>query len=197
MNDADLPARDEVAALLTRVTQADAASAEQLTSVLYGELRRLARAYMQRERREHTLQPTALANEVYLKLLDAQDVDWQGRAHFLSIAARTMRTILVDHARRKNAKKRGGDRERVPLHEAAQALGTQDVDVLDLDDALEALGAMDARKVQVVEMRFFSGMTAKEIAEVLDRSTDTVQDDWYAARAWLKVRLDASPRRPE
>lgn len=189
MQDAHQPTGDDLSALLARVTRADAGSAEQLSEVLYDELRRLARAYMRRERREHTLQATALANEAYMKLLDADHVDWQGRAHFLAIAARTMRTILVDHARRRNAKKRGGDRERVPLHEATLALGSTNVDVLDLEAALDELAALDARKVQVVEMRFFSGMTAKEIAQVLGVSADTVQDDWYAARAWLKVRL--------
>ncbi len=178
-----------MAALVTRVTRADPGSTEALSAVLYNELRRLARAYMQRERREHTLQPTALANEAYLKLLDADGIDWQGRAHFLAIAARTMRAILVDHARRRDAKKRGGDLERLPLTEAVNALGTPVLDVLDLEAALEELGELDPRKVRVVEMRFFSGMTSKEIAEVLGVSAPTVQDDWYAARAWLRTRL--------
>lgn len=185
----DPPTHDGIAALLTRVTQADPASAEQLASVLYTELRGLARAYMQRERKEHTLQPTALANEAYIKLLNADGIDWQGRAHFMAIAARTMRTILVDHARRKGARKRGGDRARVPLSDTVHELGAPDLDVLDLEKALEELSALDPRKVNVVEMRFFSGMSAKEIGEVLGVSAATVQDDWYAARAWLRVRL--------
>ena len=175
--------------LITRATQAGGSSTEELSDILYKELRRLARAYMHRERREHTLQPTALANEAYLRLIGGADLNWQGRAHFLAIAARTMRIILVDHARKRGAQKRGGDRERVPLQEAIDALGTPDLDVLDVEEALTELRELDARKVEVVEMRFFGGMTAKDIATVLGISPATVQDDWYAARAWLRARL--------
>ncbi len=183
------PDLSEVAELITHVTQAHAASATELADMLYRELRRMARAYMRRERREHTLEPTALANEAYLRLVNAGDVDWQGRAHFLGIAARTMRLVLVDHARRRDAKKRGGDRERLPLHEATVALGQPDLAILDLDAALGELATLDERKARVVEMRFFSGMQAKEIGEVLGIAAATVQDDWYAARAWLRGRL--------
>lgn len=178
-----------MADLVARATQTGGASTQELSDVLYKELRRLARTYMQRERREHTLQPTALANEAYLRLIGGAEIDWQGRAHFLAIAARTMRAILVDHARRRNAQKRGGDQVRIPLHEAIQALGTPDLDVLDVEAALDELRTLDARKVDVVEMRFFGGMTAQEMAAVLGVSAATVQDDWYAARAWLRTRL--------
>lgn len=183
------PSQQAVADLAARVSQIGGASTEELSNTLYTELRRLARVYMNRERREHTLQPTALANEAYMRLVGGAEIDWQGRAHFLAIAARTMRAILVDHARKRNAKKRGGDRERVPLQEAIDALGTPDLDVLDVEAALTELRELDARKVEVVEMRFYGGMAAKDIAAVLGVSAATVQDDWYAARAWLRTRL--------
>lgn len=181
-----------MADLVTRISRSGGASTEELSDTLYTELRKLARVYMNRERREHTLQPTALANEAYVRLIGGAEIDWQGRAHFLAIAARTMRAILVDHARKKNAQKRGGDRVRVPLQEAIDALGTPDLDVLDVETALLELRELDPRKVHVVEMRFFGGMAAKEIATVLGIAPATVQNDWYAARAWLKTRLSSA-----
>jgi len=160
-----------------------------LTEVVYGELRALAGAYMQRERAGHTLQPTALANEVYLRLVDKTRIQWRGRAQFLAIAARAMRQILVEHARARATAKRGGDRARISLSDTSGIVDEQAIDVLDLDEALGALSDLDPRKAQVVELRFFAGLTTRETAEALQLSNTTVEDDWYMARAWLRRRL--------
>jgi RNA polymerase sigma factor (TIGR02999 family) len=161
-----------------------------LVPVVYDELRALAAAVMSHERRAHTLQPTALANEAYLRLIDATNVAWKGRAQFLAIAARAMRQILVDHARARAAAKRGGDRLRVTLSDTSTGgLGRPELDLLDLDEALAELAAADPRKAQVVELRFFAGLKMKEVAELLEVSQTTAEDDWYFARAWLRRRL--------
>lgn len=162
---------------------------DELVPVVYEELRRLAKAHMRRERVEHTLQATALANEAYLRLSAERPDGWTSRAQFLGLAARSIRQILIHHARGRNAAKRGGGLARLPLEEARLALGGLDPDLLDLDEALDELGGLDARKAQVVEMRFFGGMTNPEIAEALGLGLTTVEDDWYAARAWLGRRL--------
>jgi RNA polymerase sigma factor (TIGR02999 family) len=163
---------------------------DELVPLVYDELRELAAAILRHERPGHSLQPTALVNEAYLRLIDATKVEWQGRAQFLALAARSMRQVLVDHARSRDAGKRGGDRVRVTLmDDAVGARGLQELDLLDIDDALEALAALDARKARVIELRFFAGLEMKEIADVLRIGLTTAEDDWYFARAWLRRHL--------
>jgi RNA polymerase sigma-70 factor, ECF subfamily len=167
----------------------DPSAADRLLPVVYGELRRLAAGCLRRERTGHTLQPTALVNEAWMKLA-GQDAPWQNRAHFLGVAAGAMRRILVDHARRRHAQKRGGGDLRVTLTDgvAASASGG-DVDLVLLDGALERLAALDARQARMVTMRFFAGLTVEETAEALGVSEKTVKRDWAAAKAWLRREL--------
>lgn len=167
----------------------DALDLERLLPDVHCELRRIAGHLMARERSDHTLQATALVNEVFLRLANADEVPARGRDHFIAIAARAMRQVLVDHARKKQAEKRGGAHVRVPLTEALAQLRQPDLDVLALEDALGELQQMDPRKAQVVELRFFGGMSLPAIASVVARSQTTVEEDWYAARAWLRARL--------
>jgi RNA polymerase sigma factor (TIGR02999 family) len=162
---------------------------DEIVPLVYDELRGIAAAYMRRERIGHSLQPTALANEAYLRLVDETRIEWRGRAQFLAIAARAMRRILVEHARARGTAKRGGDRDRVSLSDSSGVFTAPQVDVLDLDETLEALARVDPRKAQIVELRFFAGLTTEETAEALGLSTTTVEDDWYFARAWLRRRL--------
>jgi RNA polymerase sigma-70 factor (ECF subfamily) len=168
---------------------------ERLMPLVEGELRRLARAYMRRERREHTLQPTALVNEAFLKLTDARHVRWQDRTHFLGIAARLMRRVLVDHARHRGYHKRGGGAQRVTLHEELLTSADAALDVVALDDALEALAKVDMRKSRTIELRFFGGLSVEETAEVLQVSPDTVKRDWRIAKLWLLRELEKEGRR--
>jgi RNA polymerase sigma factor (TIGR02999 family) len=179
----------QVTELLRAWNRGDQQALEQLIPLVEAELRRAARAYMVRERREHTLQPTALVNEAFLRLTKAQRIHWQDRAHFLGIAARLMRRVLVDHARVRAAGKRGGGAQKVSLEDALVLAPEPAVDVLALDRALESLAAVDARKAQVVELRFFGGLSVEETAEVLHVSTDTVKRDWRMAKAWLLHEL--------
>jgi RNA polymerase sigma factor (TIGR02999 family) len=160
-----------------------------LTSIVYDELHRLARYYMARERPDHTLQATALVNEAYLKLVDSSRVRWQNRAHFMAVAAQAMRRILVDFARQRNVLKRGGDAHQVTLHEGLIVGGDPGSDLVALDDALKDLAKLDERKSQVVEMRFFGGLSLTDTAEALGVSPDTVGRDWTAAKAWLLREL--------
>jgi RNA polymerase sigma factor (TIGR02999 family) len=176
--------------LLRAWGQGDDAALDALIPLVEGELRRLARIYMARERRGHTLQTSALLNEAFVRLVDARDVPWHDRAHFLGIAARLMRRVLVDHARVRGMRKRGGGAYRVPLVETLAASPATGLDVLALNRALDALAAGDPRKVQVIEMRFFAGMTVEETAVALDVSPDTVMRDWRLARLWLHRELD-------
>jgi RNA polymerase sigma factor (TIGR02999 family) len=168
-----------------------------LLPAVYAEMRRLAGAYLRRERAAHTLEPTALAHEAFLRLADETKVRWRSRPQLLAIAARAMRQILVDHARRVGRLKRGGGRgrERLSLVDAEAHLGAPAHDLLDLDAALDALAALDERKATIVQLRFFAGLTVPDVAELLGLSTTTVEDDWYAARAWLRKRL-AAPAAP-
>ena len=179
-----------VTVLLKAWSAGDAGALEALLPLVEAELRRLARAYMARERVGHTLQTTALVNEAYLRLVDAQHVDWQDRAHFLGIAARLMRRVLVDHARRRDGKKRGAGGPKVELDEAMAVVPAPDVALLGLDRALEALAAVDERKSRVVEMRYFGGMTVEETAAALEISTDTVKREWRLAKLWLLRELE-------
>jgi RNA polymerase sigma-70 factor (ECF subfamily) len=184
----------QVTELLRAWNHGDQRALEQLIPLVEVELRRVARAYMARERREHTLQPTALVNEAFLRLTDAKRIRWQDRAHFLGIAARLMRRVLVDHARARGSGKRGGAAQKVSLDEALLLAPEPAVDVLALDRALEALAAVDARKGRVIELRFFGGLSVEETAEVLHVSTDTVKRDWSMAKLWLLHELKGDAR---
>ena len=161
------------------------AEAERMLALVYGELRRLAASYLRGERPGHTLQPTALVHEAYLRLLNQRQVDWSNRAQLMGLAAVMMRRILVNHARDRIAEKRGGGAEHVSLTVAGEGIGTADVNVLDLHDALTRLTALDPRKGRIVELKFFGGLSTDEIAESLGLSTATVERDWKFARAWL------------
>jgi RNA polymerase sigma-70 factor (ECF subfamily) len=177
----------DVTRMLREWRAGDPSAADRLLPVVYGELHRLAASYLRRERTGHTLQSTALVNEAWLKLAD-QSASWQNRAHFLGVAAQAMRRILVDHARRKSAQKRGGDGLRVTLGDVA-AKESNEVDLVRLDVALEKLAALDERQARMVTMRFFAGLTVEETAEALGVSEKTVKRDWAAAKAWLHREL--------
>jgi RNA polymerase sigma factor (TIGR02999 family) len=175
----------EVTALLLAWNQGDQTALAKLTPLVYQELHRLARGYMGRERAGHTLQTTALVNEAYLRLIDSSRVRWQNRAHFFAVSAQLMRRILVDFARSRNYQKRGGEMPRVSLSEAFEVAEEQETDLVALDDALTALAKVDPRKSQVIELRFFGGLSVEETAEVLQVSPDTVMRDWRLAKMWL------------
>jgi RNA polymerase sigma factor (TIGR02999 family) len=168
----------------------DDAALDALIPLVNAELRHLARVYMARERRDHTLQTTALVNETFMRLVEAQSVRWQDRAHFLGIAARLMRRVLVEHARTRGAQKRGGGAQHVSLDEEVLVFPSPDLNLIALDRALEALAAIDARKSRVIDMRFFGGMTVEETAEALHVSPDTVKRDWRLAKMWLLRELE-------
>ena|SRR5579884_1365699 len=153
--------------------------------LVYEELRRLAAAYLRSERRDHTLQPTALVNEAYMKLVDQHSVDWRNRAHFLGVAANTMRRVLATHGERRRALKRSGGGVRVTLAEGFAARAPVEIDFIALNDALDRLSSLDSRQAQVVELRYFGGLTFEEAAEVLGVSVPTVKRDWSSARLWL------------
>jgi len=179
------PASQEISQLLAAWRSGDQRALGELTPLIYEELRRLAHYYMSRERPGHTLQTTALVNEAYLRLVDQKDKHWQNRAHFFGIAAQLMRRILVDHARSHARAKRGGGVRNEPLNEAAVLSPERGTDVVALDDALKRLAENDQRKCQVVELRYFGGLTVEEAAEVLNVSPITVKRDWSVAKAWL------------
>ncbi len=170
----------------------DTGAADELLPAVYDELRGLARRYFAAERAEHTLQPTALVHEVYIRIADQTASTWKDKAHFLGIAARVMRQILVDHARRKSAKKRSGKRELVTLDAQPDDEAASAVDVEAVDLAIEKLSSLDARKARVVELRIFAGMTMEEVAEALAVSKRTVEGDWAFASAWLRGELERS-----
>lgn len=190
--------RETVTRLLVRLRGADeatrSAALQQVLDLLYPELRRLAARLMRRERPGHTLQPTALVHEAFLELVDETAIDWQGRAHFMGVAARVMRRVLVDHARRRGAGKRGGGLRQVTLDESSgMGAAARALDVLHLDEVLERLAALDARGAQVVELRVFGGLTADEVAAALGVSKRTVDSDWSVARMWLARELRSGP----
>ena len=174
-----------VTRLLLDWRNGDKEALDRVLPLVYGELRRLAAGYLSREGVGHTLQPTALVHEAYLRLVDQRRVDWRNRAQFFGLAAGMMRRILVNHARDRRAAKRGGDAERVSLSLVDTPSGGHDVDIIALEDALHRLVALDPRKAQVVELKFFGGLTTEEIAEVLQISGATVEREWSFARAWL------------
>jgi RNA polymerase sigma factor (TIGR02999 family) len=185
-----IPSPGAVTELLRAWSDGDDGALARLTPLVETELRRLARGYMVRERRGHTLQPTALVNEAFLRLTDARQVRWQDRAHFLGISARLMRRVLVDHARSRGYRKRGGAAQRVTLNDGLIAAPEPALDVVALDRALEALAAADLRKSRVVELRFFGGLSVEETAEVLHVSPQTIKRDWRLAKLWLLRELD-------
>jgi RNA polymerase sigma-70 factor (ECF subfamily) len=175
----------EVTRLLRAWGQGDEQALEKLTPVVYDELRRMARHYMHRERDGHTLQTTALVNEAYLRLVDAAGVNWQDRVHFFAVSAQIMRRILVDAARARGSRKRGGATPRVNLDEIPDLGSGRATELVALDDALNALADFDPRKAKVIELRFFGGLSVEETAEVLKISPQSVMRDWKLAKAWL------------
>jgi len=187
------PPEQDVSTLLRAWSDGDQAALDHLTPIVYSELRRLAGYYMGRERSGHSLQATALVNEAYLKLVDCKRMRWENRAHFFAVSAKLMRRILVDHARRHNLK-RGGGVQHVALEDSAIAGATPDEDLLALDEAMHALAQIDPRKEQVVELRFFGGLSVEESAEVLKVSQITVMRDWSTARAWLYREINGGAR---
>ena len=178
----------DISQLLRAWSDGDQDALGGLTPIVHEELRRLAHRYMERERPGHILQTTALVNEAYMRLVDYKRMQWQDRAHFFAVSAQVMRRILVEHARKHNLK-RGGDVQHISLDEAAMVGADRPTDLVALDDALNTLAKLDARKVQVVEMRFFGGLSVEETAEVLGVSTVTVIRDWNTAKAWLYREL--------
>jgi RNA polymerase sigma factor (TIGR02999 family) len=187
--DARSVSQQEVTGLLTRWSQGDGAALAELTPLVYEELRRLAHHFMEGQRTDHTLQTTALVNEAYLRLADQTNPHWQNRAHFFAVAARAMRQIVVDYARSQQARKRGGGALKIELDEAAIVSPEQSKEIVDLHEALERLAALDSRKAQVVELKYFGGLNYDEMAEVLKISRVTVRRDWEFARAWLHTEL--------
>jgi RNA polymerase sigma factor (TIGR02999 family) len=179
------PGAPEITDLLQDWKNGDREALNRLMPVVYDELRRAARNYMRRERTDHSLQATALVNEVYLRLVDATRVEWRDRAHFFAIAASMMRRILLDAARTRAAAKRGGGDLRITFNEDMLAASNQAAELIAIDDALGTLQKMDPRKAQVVELRFFGGLSVEEIAEVLRMSPQSIKRDWKLARAWL------------
>jgi RNA polymerase sigma-70 factor, ECF subfamily len=162
---------------------------DELLPIIYDELKRIAANYLRRERSDHTLQPTALVNEAYMKMIDITQVSWQNKAHFIGVAANQMRRILVDHARQHNAQKRGGEFHIMTLNEEIDASDEQSADLIALDDALTELAKMDPMKAQIVELRYFGGLTMDEAAEVLGVSVITVKRHWKMTKAWLYGQL--------
>lgn len=175
--------------LLERWSHGDEEALDQLMPLVYDELHRLAGAYLRREQREHTLQPTALVNEAYLKLVDQRHPNWQNRAQFFGVAAQMMRRILIDHARRHYSSKRGGDRFNVSLSNVAVFGNQPDADLLTLNEALDRLAEIDPEQNRLVELRFFGGLTIEETAEVMQVSHATVEREWKVAKAWLRREL--------
>jgi RNA polymerase sigma-70 factor, ECF subfamily len=186
----DSVAASEITQLLATLKDGDrTAAAAKLMPLVYDEFRALAARHLRHERPNHTLQPTALVHEAYLRLIDQTRVDWQGRTHFFAVGAQAIRRILVDHARQRKRQKRGGGAGRVTLDEAVALAPQRDEEILALDEAMEKLGKLDSRQAEVVEMRFFAGMSVEEVAEVLGVSKRTVEGDWTMARAWLMREL--------
>jgi RNA polymerase sigma-70 factor (ECF subfamily) len=181
--------QERVTALLVQWSHGDEAALAELTPLVYDELRRVAHHYLSGQRRDHTLQTTALVNEAYLRLADQTNPRWQDRAHFFAVAARAMRQILVSHARGQQAQKRGGGAFKVELDEAALVSPEESKEIVELHEALEQLSTLDARKAQIVELKYFGGLNYDEIAEVLKISRITVRRDWEFAKVWLYTEL--------
>ena len=182
----------QVTQLLHAWREGDEQALHELTPLVYPELKRLARRYMNRERAGHTLQTTELVHEAYMHLISTPHIDWRDRSHFFALCSMLMRRVLVDHARSREYQKRGGGRTLLSLEEAGDVGHDREVDLLGLDEALKRLAAFDGRKAKVVELRFFGGLTVEETADVLKRSVDTVMRDWKMAKAWLLRELDST-----
>jgi RNA polymerase sigma-70 factor (ECF subfamily) len=180
---------DDVTTLLSRLAEGDRSVVPRLMPLMYDELRRLAATYMQRERTDHTLQPTALVHEAYLRLIEQRETTWKNRAHFFGVAAQLMRRILVDHARSRLRDKRGGELQKVSLDEGLVFSTDGSAELVELDGALSRLEKLDARQCRVVELRFFGGLTVDEAAEALQISPRTVEREWNFAKAWLYLEL--------
>jgi len=180
---------EDITQMLMAWSRGDPAALDRLMPVVYGELRRLAEHHLRRERPGHTLQPTALVHEAYLRLVRPPEVGWQGRAHFFGLAARAMREIVIDHARRHQAQKREAGRRPVALEEVLEWSADRAADLVALDDALRSLARLDPEKSRLVELRFFGGLSMEEIAEVMGWSPRTVYREWRTARAWLQSQV--------
>ncbi len=181
---------NDATAILSLLCDGDSDAADQLLPLVYGELRALAGHLFEHERAAHTLQPTALVHEAYVKLIRAENVDWNGRAHFMAVAAKAMRQVLADHARKRNAEKRGGrDWQRVTLDDALSDWQSSDVDVLEFSEIIDELAKLSPRQAQIVDLRVFGGLTIDESAHVLGVGPTTVKADWQIAKAWLKRAL--------
>lgn len=180
---------EDVTAILAEAAEGDDSAAARLLPKVYDELRALAQSYFQLERPDHTLQPTALVHEAFVRLIDQTRVEWKSQAHFIAIAATAMRRILADHARQHRAIKRGGDRKRVPLTKLSTPSGDNMVDLLELDDVLTKLASLDERQSRIVELRFFGGLTVEQVADILGISKTTVESEWRMVRAWLSAEL--------
>jgi RNA polymerase sigma factor (TIGR02999 family) len=183
------PSPQDVTELLLDWSNGNQAALDKLMPLVYQELHRLAHQYMARERPEHTLQTSALLNEAYLRLVDQKNVRWQNRAQFFGIAAKLMRQILVDHAKQRHRAKRGGHARQIPLDEAVIVSPDRTAEMMALDEALESLATVDQRKSQILELRFFGGLSIEETAEVLGVSPGTVMRDWTLAKAWLQIEM--------
>jgi RNA polymerase sigma factor (TIGR02999 family) len=190
-----MPSSSDVTALLGDWSRGNQSALDQLLPLVYAELRRIAARQLRSERVGHTLQPTALVHEVYLRLVDQRNVDWRNRAHFFGAAAQVMRRILVDHARRHAARKRGDGLHRVSMDEATELAAPEGIPVLALDQALDRLSTMDKELARMVELRAFAGMTIEEAACVLDVSPSTAKREWRTAKAWLTRELSLERRR--
>lgn len=176
----------DITQMLIEMTDGNTEVVNQILPLIYSELRKLASSYLRRERADHTLQPTALVNEAYLKLIDQKKVVWQNRAHFFGIAAQVMRRILLDHARKHTAEKRGGEAEVLPLEEEILVVSHEkSAELIALDEALENLAKMDEQKARIVELRYFGGLSIEETAEVMGVSVPTINRQWRMAKAWL------------
>lgn len=184
------PSLQDVTGLLLEWQQGDHDALDKLTPLVYDELRRIAHRYMQQERGGHTLQTTALVHEAYVRLVGGQKIEWQNRAHFYGVVAQVMRHVLIDHARRLQYIKHGGDAQRISLEDVAVMPHARAAELLALDEALDELARLDPRKARVVELRYFGGLSIEETADVLDISAMTVRRDWRAAKAWLYRALN-------
>ncbi len=180
----------EATELVLSITAGDRSGADRLMELVYEDLQRIAGSFFQGERADHTLEPTALVNETYLRLIDQNKVDWRGRTHFLAAGAKTMRRVLVDHARRRGRTKRGGGRCRVTLDEEFFPAAEREHDALALEEALTRLEAVDPEQATIVELRFYGGLSVEEVAEELHMSKRTVERHWTMIRAWLRLELD-------
>ncbi len=183
--------QNEVTVLLNRISDGSQTAAGRLLELVYPDLRRLAGAYMQNERSDHTLQATALVHEAYIRLVDWENVSWQNRAHFFSVAAEVMRKVLVDHARSKNTQKRDGG-QRIILEEAVSLADSKQIDLMALNESLEALEKLDPRQAKIVELRFFGGLSIEETAYIVGVSETTVRREWTFAKAWFQRELKSS-----